>query len=60
MGKSTYKSGFEDALKGEKDPPGHTLNETLSSDTHDYYEGLRGDYKAGHEAGTIAKESNED
>ena len=59
MGKSTFEGGFKDALEGDHDPPGHVINETLSSDTHDYYEGLREDYEAGHEAGTTVKE-NED
>jgi hypothetical protein len=60
MGKSTYKSGFRHGLEGKNDPPEHLIGETLSNETHDYYEGLREDYEAGREAGTIAKEVNDE
>lgn len=60
MGDSTYKSGFKDGLNDKYDPPEHLIGETLSSETQEYYEGLREDYKEGHDAGTTAKEVNDE
>lgn len=55
MGKSTYENGFKDGFNGKNDPPEHLIGETLSSETHKYYEGLRRDYKEGNKAGATAK-----
>jgi hypothetical protein len=47
MSEHTYNQGREDAAKGEHNPPGDSLGETLSSETHRFYEHKRDDYERG-------------
>ena len=51
MSERTVERGREDALKGENNPPGDTLGETLSSETNRFYEHKRDDYEEGQRQG---------